>query len=105
MLKPLNLHIHLILVNLVFQAMSVYLFLILSAPKAIIKQIQSIQRNFLWERREAKEKFSLVGWKKIFALKDRGGLVLHDPKLIGEVQRAKIWWRWCKYTQDPWAKI
>ena len=105
MLKPLNLHIRLIMVNLVLQAMSVYLFSILSAPKAIIKEIRSIQRKFLWVGREDKAKLSLVSWEKICTPEDKGGLGLRDPKIMGGVQGAKIWWICCKYMQEPLAKI
>ena len=34
-----------------------------------------------------------------------GGLGLHDLEAVGEVQGAKIWWRWSTHKQEPWAKI
>ena len=33
------------------------------------------------------------------------GLGLQDPEVVGEVQGAKIWWRWYNHKQEPWAKI
>ena len=39
---------------------NVYLFLILSAHKSVLKEIWSLQWNFLWSGREVKAKFSLV---------------------------------------------
>ena len=95
----------LVLVKTVLQAMPMYLFFILYAPKSILKEIRSIQRNFLWVGREAKAKSSLVSWEKVCSPKDRGGLGLRDPKIMGGIQGAKIWWRWCTYMQEPWDNI
>ena len=104
-LRPLNLPSWLVLVKVVLQAMPIYLFLILSTPKSVLHEIRSIQRNFLWGGREAKAKFSLVSWDGICKPKDQGGLGLRDPDVMVEVQGAKLWWRWSKYTEEPWAKI
>lgn len=46
-LRPLNFPSRLILVKVVLQSMPAYLFSILAAPKSVLKQIKSIQRNFL----------------------------------------------------------
>ena len=43
----LNFLSRLILVKSVLQAMTMYLFSVMAAPKSIIKQIRNIQRNFL----------------------------------------------------------
>ena len=93
------------MVKSVLQAMPMYLFSVLSTPKSVLREIRSIQRNFLWSGRETKAKFALVSWDMVSTPKDKGGLGLRDPEVVGEVQGAKIWWRWCNYKQEPWAKI
>ena len=93
------------MVKSVLQSMPMYLFSVLSTPKLVLKVIKSIQRNFLWAGRESREKFSLVSWEKVSIPKEKGGLGLRDPEVVGEVQGAKIWWWWCKYSQEPWVKI
>ena len=45
--KALNFPSRLILVKLVLQAMPMYLFSVLAAPKSFIKQIKKIKHNFL----------------------------------------------------------
>ena len=45
--RALNLPSRLTLVKFVLQAMPLYLFLVLDAPKSVIKKIRNIQRNFL----------------------------------------------------------
>ena len=73
------------------------LFSVLSTPKSVLREFRSIQRNFLLEGRETKDKFTLVSWDKVSTPKDKGGLGLKDHEVVGEVQGAKIWWRWCNY--------
>lgn len=104
-LKPLNLPSRLILVKHVLQAMPVYLFSLLSAPKSVLKDIRGIQRTFLWGGREEKSKFSLVSWDKICRPKMEGGLGLRDPETLSGVFGSKIWWRWCTYSNEPWARL
>ena len=50
-------------------------------------------------------KFSLVNWEKVRIPKKNGGVGLRDPEVVGEVQGAKIWWRWCNHKHEPWFKI
>ena len=76
----------LILVKVVLQGMPLYLFSILATLKSVIKEIRSIQRNFLWGGREAKSKFTLVWWGKIYCHKLIGGLGIRDPKVMRKVQ-------------------
>ena len=104
-LRPLYLPSWLVLVKAVLQAMPIYLFLILSAPKSVLHEIKSLQRNFLWGGREAKVKFSLVSWEGICKPKDRGGLGIRYPDVMAEVQGEKVWWRWSKNTDEPWARL
>ena len=91
-LHPLNIPSRMVLVKFVLQAMPIYLFFVSFSPKSIIKDIRSIQRNFLVGGREVKSKFSLVRWEKIFYHRERGGLGLRDPKTMSGIQGAKIWW-------------
>ena len=104
-LRPLNLPSRLVLIKSVLQAMPIYLFSILSAPKSILRKIRCIQRTFLWGGREDKAKFSLVSWDNICQPNLKGGLGLRDPKIMAEVQGAKVWWRWVSHTSEPWARL
>ena len=47
----------------------------------------------------------LVSWEQVCKPKERGGLGLRDPEIMGKIQGAKIWQQWCKYSQEPWVKI
>ena len=58
--QALNFPSKLILVKSVLQAMPLYLFSVLAAPKSVIKQIRNIQRNFLWGGGDYHKKWALV---------------------------------------------
>ena len=75
-IKPLNLPGRLVMVKSVIQAMPMYLLSVLSTPKSVLKDIRSIQRNFLWAGRESKAKFALVSWEKVSMPKKNGGIGL-----------------------------
>ena len=88
--QALNLPSRVVLVKLVLQAMLIYHFFVLSSPKTVINEIRSIQQNFLWGVQEVKSKFSLAIWDNFFSPKDRGGLGLRDPEVMGEIQGGTI---------------
>ena len=91
-LQPLNFPSRLILVKTIMQAMPIYLFSVLSAPKSVLHEIRSLQWNVLWGSREAKDKFSLVSWEGICHHKEQGGLGLKGLEIMAEVQGEKVWW-------------
>ena len=88
--RPLNFPNRLILVKTVIQAMPIYLFSVLLAPKSILKEIR--KWNFFWGGREVKAKFSLVCWEEIYRPKEQGGLGLRDLEVMAEIQGENVWW-------------
>ena len=70
--------------------MPIYLFFVLATPKAVIKQIQNIQRTFIWGGTEGHRKWDLVDWKTLCKLKEAGGLGIRDPTNINRVLEEKF---------------
>eukprot|EP00253_Pinus_taeda_P020531 PITA_20531 len=56
-------------------------------------------------RGEEKKKWALVAWDKLCKPKSHGGLGLHNPKTLSRVSGGKLWWRWIKELNAPWAKL
>jgi hypothetical protein len=95
----------LILLKVVLQALPIYAFSVLAAPRSVLNTIKSLQRNFLWHGLNKDKKIALVSWDKICRPKDQGGLGIRDPSTMNRVLSAKIWWRWLKNPRDLWAKL
>jgi len=76
----------------------------LPAPKGILQQIRTIQRSFLWNGNGDKKKWALVAWNKLCMPKSMGGLNLVDPLTVNMTYGAKLWWRWIKEPNLPWAR-
>eukprot|EP00253_Pinus_taeda_P024630 PITA_24630 len=60
--KTLNMASRLVLIKVVLQSMSLYLFSIMAAPKWVLKEIKHIQHSFLWGNSGQLRKWALVKW-------------------------------------------
>jgi hypothetical protein len=103
--RALNLPSRLILLKAVLQALPIYIFSALAAPKFVLTTIKSLQRNFLWQGLAKEKKIALVSWDKLCRPKEQGGLGLRDPAIMNKILSAKIWWRWLKNPKELWAKL
>eukprot|EP00253_Pinus_taeda_P010960 PITA_10960 len=103
--KALNLAGRLILTKAALQSIPIYMLSAIKAPAGVITNIRNIQRDFLWGKGEEKKKGALVAWDRVCRSKSHGGLGLHDLGILNRVLGAKIWWRWLKEIQAPWAKL
>lgn len=103
--RALNLPNRLILLKVVLQALPIYTFSALAAPKFVLTTIKSLQRNFIWQGLNKEKKIALVSWEKLCRPKEQGGLGLRDPSIMNKVLSAKIWWRWLKNPKDLWDRL
>eukprot|EP00253_Pinus_taeda_P013020 PITA_13020 len=103
--RSLNIASRLILIKSVLQAMPLYLFSILAAPKWVLKAIRNLQRGFLWGSNGLNRKWALVKWAEVCQSKANGGLGLRDPLQSNSTMGAKVWWNWLVKPHIPWAKL
>lgn len=80
-MRSLNLPGRLILTKVVLQSISIFMLSAIPTPKG---------------KGEEKNKWALVAWEKNCKPKNYWGLGLDDPKILGRVLGAKLWWRWIK---------
>jgi len=99
----LNLPSCLILLKSILQALPIYSFSALVAPRFILIAIKNLQRNFLWKGAKNDQKIALISWEKICKPKLKEVLGSWDPTILNKVLSAKIWWRWIKHPKDLWA--
>eukprot|EP00253_Pinus_taeda_P033272 PITA_33272 len=103
--RALNLAGRLILTKAILQTIPIYMQSAILAPTGVNVQIRNIQRDFLWGKGEEKKKWALVAWERVCKPKSHGGLGLHDLEILNRVLGAKVWCRWLKEIQSPWAKL
>eukprot|EP00253_Pinus_taeda_P029073 PITA_29073 len=104
-LHSLNMASRVVLIKSVLQAMPLYLFSILAAPKWVLKRLRNLQRDFLWGSTETNHKWALVKWDKVCKPKIQGGIGLRDPENNNTIMNAKIWWQWVTNPDKLWSKI
>ncbi|XP_074282981.1 uncharacterized protein LOC141607524 [Silene latifolia] len=95
----------LVIVKSVLNSLHSYWASMFVIPKGIIKSIEAVCRNFLWDNSADYRRTPLVGWDTIFRPKDEGGLGLKDQEswnkaMVGRLvdwvstQRDSIWVHW-----------
>eukprot|EP00253_Pinus_taeda_P015289 PITA_15289 len=77
--RSLNMASRLVLIKAILQAMPLYLFSILSAPKWVLKELKAIHRAFLWGSSGLHHKWALVKWEIACLPKKGGGIRFRDP--------------------------
>ena len=77
--RTLNLAGWLVLMKLVLQAIPLYLFSILAAPKWVLKAIRTIQRTFLLNGKKTSHHWPLIKWDTICKPKVDGSFGLRYP--------------------------
>nr|GEX23857.1 RNA-directed DNA polymerase, eukaryota [Tanacetum cinerariifolium] len=75
-LKTLSIGGCLTLLKLVFGSTPIYNMSLFKVPKAVLKSMESIQRNFFNGIRDGEKKIAWVSWSKVLASKSNGGLGL-----------------------------
>lgn len=103
--RSLNIASRVVLIKAVLQAMPLYLFSILAAPKWFLKRLRDLQRGFLWGKTSSNHKWALIKWNTICTSKEKGGIGLRDPNHSNAIMSAKIWWQWLSSPGKPWAII
>eukprot|EP00253_Pinus_taeda_P035953 PITA_35953 len=103
--RTLNLVSRVVLIKSVLQAMPLYMFSSLAAPKWVLKQIRNLQRSFMWGSTTTNRKWALVKWTTVCMPKNKGGIGLRDPEHSNTIMGAKIWWQWVTNPDKPWAKL
>lgn len=93
------------LLKSILQALPLYKFMALSAPKGFLKEYDSLSRKFLWARNLENQKWSLVSWDQVCKPKECGGLGLRQSGHNSLVLASKLYWRWCTLSDQRWARI
>jgi hypothetical protein len=93
-------------VKSVHNAIPLHQLLVLASPKKTIKQLEKIERGFLWvSREEAKWGICHVNWLRVSRLTSLGGLGVHDLEHAGLALRLRWLWYSRADTDRAWRKL
>lgn len=93
------------LINSVLSALPLYFFSFFKAPKKVIKEINRLQRQFLWGGRDEQRKISWVKWDDVCLPKDKGGLGIKNLEAFNITLLSKWRWRCTIGSNNLWHKI
>ncbi|PKU64053.1 Putative ribonuclease H protein [Dendrobium catenatum] len=65
-------------------------------PKAILKEVEKLCRNFIWDKSNVDHGLHYVGWKKLCDLVEKGGRGIHSCLNKMGPLRAKLAWKYMK---------
>jgi hypothetical protein len=83
----------------------IYFMLIFKCSASIIKHIEKLQRDFLWQGKSDKKKFNLVDWNSICKPKEDGGLGFRPLRLMNQALLGKWLWRIGEISNSLWKRI
>ncbi|WMV28367.1 hypothetical protein MTR67_021752 [Solanum verrucosum] len=95
----------LILINSVLDALPTYMLSLFPIPPGVIKRLDRIRRNFLWQDNKEKKSFHLVKWEEVMTSKENGGLEINNLKLQSKALSMKWLWKYANNNQMLWRKV
>ncbi|KAF9603601.1 hypothetical protein IFM89_037100 [Coptis chinensis] len=91
-----------VLIQSVLSSIPVYNMGVYKWPSSVIKEAESIFRNFLWSGNPAIKKCVTVSWDKVCKPKEEGGLGIRRLRELNMALLMKLAWH-VKYKEDDFA--
>lgn len=86
-------------------ALPVFLMSLFIAPASVVKKLERIFRNFLWNDKENLHRAHLVGWEVVNCPKDKGGLGIKQLHYFNIALIMKWLWRFGCERDALWRII
>lgn len=93
------------LINSVLNVIPIYTLSFYKAPSKVVREIRSIQSNFLWNGYESKRTTHWVKWSIVCTSRDKGGLGVKDVEVMNMELLNKWKLRILKDQNAAWRKI
>ena len=93
------------MIKSVMSSLPIYYMSIFKMPEAVVKELDKIQSNFLWDSCDAKKKMHLVSWEKVTTNVLSGGLGIRRLKEMNESLLTKWWWRYSSELKALWRQV
>ena len=93
------------LINLVVNALPIYLLSFFKIPQKVINRLVKLQRNFLWGGDQDNKKIPWVKWDIVYLPKSEGGLGIKDITKFNTTLLGKWIWALVSDQQQLWVRI
>lgn len=93
------------LINSVLDSIPTYYMSLFPIPAKVLKQLDKLRRNFLWEGNNERHKFHLIKWKKVTQPKTQGGLGIKDLAAHNKSMMMKWLWRYNMEDSGFWKVV
>jgi hypothetical protein len=93
------------LIKSVLSSLPLYFFSFFKAPVCVIKELESIQRKFLWGGGLENNKMCWVSWDRICQPKEKGGLGIKNLALFNSSLLCKWKWRSLNDGDASWYDL
>nr|GEY95876.1 RNA-directed DNA polymerase, eukaryota [Tanacetum cinerariifolium] len=104
-LKTISIGDRLTLLKSVLGSTPIYNMSFFKVPKAVLKSMESIQRNFFNGIRDGEKKIAWVSWCKVLASKSNGGLGVSSFYALNRGLLFKWIWRFLSRDQSLWSQV
>ena len=81
------------LIKSVLSSIPVYFLSCFHCPKAVVRRIERLQRDFLWNDSIGKKKYHLVQWENVCKPLSKGGLGIRSVEKVNKALLGKWLWR------------
>ncbi|GJZ80890.1 RNA-directed DNA polymerase, eukaryota [Tanacetum coccineum] len=104
-LKTLSIGGRLTLIKSVLSSMPLYHMSIYKVPIGVLNKLESLRRNFFNGVDSNERKFSMCGWKKVLASKNKGGLGISSLFAFNRALLFKWIWRFISQDSSLWTRF
>ncbi|KAL4346110.1 hypothetical protein AHAS_Ahas11G0345600 [Arachis hypogaea] len=74
-------------------------------PKGVCREVERLQRNFIWRDEPNKKRLHLIGWKTMCLPRHEGGLGFRKLSSRNDAFLIKILWQMDENPEQMWVKV
>ena len=103
--KYLSMGAHITLIKSVLSSIPIYSLSCFKCPMSVVRRIEKIQRDFLWNDSVDRRKFHLVKWETVCNPLAQGGLGIRSIEKVNKALLGKWLWRIGDPSNRLWKRI
>ncbi|EOY07997.1 Uncharacterized protein TCM_022315 [Theobroma cacao] len=103
--KTLSIGGRVALLRSVLSSLPIFYMSIFQIPKRVIKELEKIERRFLWCGSEKKQKIHYIEWSKVCNYKENGGLGIINMEVKNRALLNKWLWRYGSEMGSLWREV